>query len=311
LWILAILFIAVAAVSVKKNATPLRDELLGQFEPEVHPDFVKFPIDSTESRPFYLRRAAAEKLLEMMADAKAAGIDIKVVSATRTFNQQRRIWEAKWIGSQLVDGVNLEETLQDPVKRAREILRYSSMPGTSRHHWGTDVDLNELNNAWFKKGEGKQLYEWLISNASKYGYCQPYTSKKSGRAGYEEERWHWSYKPLSAEFLQLYKDSIQHSDLVGFKGALTTKKVKVIADYVLGIDESCLIKETPAIKPDRLLLDTLQTPMQKDSLKTLDSLGLDSLPVSYKLKPLDSAISDSAADSLPKTKIPIDSTKPN
>ena len=79
----------------------------------------------------------------------------------------------------------------EPVERARMILTYSSMPGTSRHHWGTDMDLNKDNNGYFATGEGLKVYEWLQAHAHEYGFCQPYTPKGPNRPeGYNEEKWH-------------------------------------------------------------------------------------------------------------------------
>jgi len=50
------------------------------------------------------------------------------------------------------------------------------MPGTSRHHWGSDVDLYSLEDIDFLKGNGKIIYQWLTDNAASYGFCQPYTA---------------------------------------------------------------------------------------------------------------------------------------
>ncbi len=64
------------------------------------------------------------------------------------------------------------------------------MPG-ARHHWGTDFDLNALNNAYFNTKDGKRIYDWLTQHAAEFGFCQPYTAKggPDGRPiGYEEEK---------------------------------------------------------------------------------------------------------------------------
>jgi LAS superfamily LD-carboxypeptidase LdcB len=94
---------------------------------------------------------------------------------------------------------NLKTTIKDPAARAKEILKYSSMPGTSRHHWGTDFDINKLTNSYYESGDGKIILDWLTAHASHYGFARPYTAGRSG--GYQEERWHWSYLPLSRKFL--------------------------------------------------------------------------------------------------------------
>ena len=60
----------------------------------------------------------------------------------------------------------------DSLKAAKTILLYSSMPTTSRHHWGTDMDINSLENSYFASGQGLKEYTWLKKNAAKFGFCQ-------------------------------------------------------------------------------------------------------------------------------------------
>lgn len=124
------------------------------------------------------------------------------------------------------------------------------MPGTSRHHWGTDIDLHEttlkgpaFNNSTFQNGRGKEFYSWLQKNAAKFGFCQPYTGTPEARNGgmykhgYQEERWHWSYRPLSAEYLYQYvtqKEKLIPSGYAGEKVA-----AKFYLDFVENVDPSC------------------------------------------------------------------------
>jgi LAS superfamily LD-carboxypeptidase LdcB len=109
------------------------------------------------------------------------------------------------------------------------------MPGTSRHHWGTDIDLNSLENSYFEVGEGLKVYQWLLQHAHEFGFCQPYTSKATGRTGYEEEKWHWSYTPLSVPLLQQYMNTITLEDISGFQGSETAAQLDVINTYVAGV----------------------------------------------------------------------------
>ena len=134
----------------------------------------------------------------------------------------------------MVEGKNLT-TISNLKERARLILLYSSMPGTSRHHWGTDMDLNALENSYFDSGDGLKAYQWLTAHAVEFGFCQPYTSKRNGRTGYEEEKWHWSYLPLSSELLTSYVNLVKYSDIKGFNGSETASKLKAIQNYVQGI----------------------------------------------------------------------------
>ena len=165
----------------------------------------------------------------MKVAAARDGITLRPVSATRNFAAQKAIWERKWNTSTLA-----------PVERARWILRYSSMPGTSRHHWGTDLDINSVNWREWEKPELAKVHAWLTRRAPEFGFCQPYTAKGPARpVGYEEERWHWSYVPLAKEFLRQYLGTVTTADIRGFLGAETAGAVRSIADYVEGVDPLC------------------------------------------------------------------------
>jgi LAS superfamily LD-carboxypeptidase LdcB len=161
-------------------------------------------------------------------------VELTIISATRNFEAQKRIWENKWEGRTQVEGKNLT-TVKDAKQRARLILLYSSMPSTSRHHWGTDMDLNSLENSFFESGQGLKIYKWLTAHGAEYGFCQPYTSKTGGRMGYEEEKWHWSYLPLSGLFLDEYKMQVTYKDIKGFAGSEVAQSIDVIKNYVMGV----------------------------------------------------------------------------
>ena len=215
--------------------------LMGKFNPSDHEDFVKIDPKYADREGRYIRKEAYESFLKMRTAALKDGVTLKIVSATRNFMSQKSIWEAKWTGKRLVeDKTNLAETVPDSKERALKILLFSSMPGTSRHHWGTDIDLNHLENSWFEKGEGLKLYNWLLAHAHEFGWCQPYTSKVHGRTGYEEEKWHWSYLPLSKNFTKHTKAFLSNDLIKGFKGAQVAGKINVIENYVLGINEACI-----------------------------------------------------------------------
>ncbi len=213
---------------------PSLDDLLGKVSPGSDPTFLKIS-DSFARGDQYLRKEASLAFEEMARAALKDGVKIIAISTTRNFNRQKQIWNAKWTGKRLVQGKNLAETSLSDSAKAMEILKYSSMPGTSRHHWGSDVDINALENDWFEAGEGKKIYEWMQKHAEEYGFCQPYTSKECGRTGYEEEKWHWSYEPISKPYLEAYLSKVKTEMITGFEGAHTAKEVQVIENYVQGI----------------------------------------------------------------------------
>ena len=176
----------------------------------------------------------------MFLAAQKEGHTLIIKSATRNFDYQKGIWERKWTGKTLLEGGINGADMVNPEARARKILLYSSMPGTSRHHWGTDIDLNSFNNDYFKKGAGVKLYQWMLKNASSFGFCQPYSNKVDGRTGYEEECWHWSYLPISELLTEYSRANLKNEMIQGFSGSETALKVDMVNNYVLGINTECL-----------------------------------------------------------------------
>lgn len=224
----------------KQNQVYSSEYLLGKFNPKTDTSFALIPMKYCSKEGMYLRKETIAAFVKMYDAAKKEDVNLKIISATRNFNDQKYIWEAKWNGSRLVNGKNLSQTIKDPVERAKTILRYSSMPGTSRHHWGTDMDLNSLENAYFTTAEGKKVYDWLKKNAAQFGFCQPYSVKNETRpTGYEEEKWHWSYTPLSALILKEYSQKIKLDNIAGFTGSETATKLNIIENYVKGINPEC------------------------------------------------------------------------
>jgi zinc D-Ala-D-Ala carboxypeptidase len=226
---------AAAADSVPKTPAPEvdADYLLGKFDPAQHPDFVSVGKPYSDKPGMSMRREAFEAFVKMWETAQKDGVTLKIISSTRNFDRQKEIWEGKWT----------RFAKDAPAERARalKILEYSSMPGASRHHWGTDIDLNDLNNPSFEPGGTyHKVYRWLDAHAAEYGFCQPYTPKGENRPnGYNEERWHWSYTPLSAPFLKQYLKLLSNADFKGFKGSEIAKELDVVENYVNGINETC------------------------------------------------------------------------
>mgnify|MGYP000886283321 CR=1 FL=1 len=214
--------------------------LMGRFTTSKHPDFTSVDLKHGNREGLYLRFDTYEAFIRMYDAAMKDGVKLTIISAARSFDYQKSIWEAKWSGKRLVNGRNLALTISDPVERAREILTYSSMPGTSRHHWGTDLDLNSMDPKYYETEAGKKIYQWLKTNAGTYGFCQPYCAKGEGRStGYEEEKWHWSYLPVSVKCTKAYAEKVTYGDISGFSGSAGAEQLRVIEDYVLGINTAC------------------------------------------------------------------------
>ncbi|MBT8305360.1 MAG: M15 family metallopeptidase [Maribacter sp.] len=154
-----------------------------------------------------LRKEAHDAFLEMKKAAYSAGIDIKVVSSYRNFDKQESIWERKYMRYTEDDGM-------DPLKAIDKIIEYSTIPGTSRHHWGTDIDLID----GYRKIEGDVLVpekfenggpfedfkNWMDENSKKFDFFLVYTNDPK-RRGFKYEPWHYSYAPISIPMLTAYR----------------------------------------------------------------------------------------------------------
>lgn len=214
--------------------------LLGKFDASKHKDFIRINSPFALQSNMYLQKEVLDAFILMHDAAKLDGVNLQILSATRSFNRQKTIWENKWKGISAVNGKNLAVSIPDFEKRAIEILRFSSMPGTSRHHWGTDIDINSLSPSYFKSGRGLKEYTWLVENAHKFGFAQPYKDKGNSRIfGYEDEPWHWSYLPLACKFYKAYSELVTYEDVKGFHGDVVAEKIDVISKYVLSVYEDC------------------------------------------------------------------------
>jgi len=215
--------------------------LMGHFNPKKMAGFVRIPRKYASRSGMYLREEALEAFIKMRAAARKEGVYLKIRSATRNFSNQKSIWEKKWLGKRrLSDGTNVAKDIANPKQKALKILEYSSMPGTSRHHWGTDIDLNSFNNKWFEKGRGLAHFQWMNANAATYGFYRPYTAKNATRPnGYNEEKWHWSYAPLSVPMIQEAQKILKDHHINGFLGSETAAQIGVVQHYILGVNKSC------------------------------------------------------------------------
>jgi len=219
------------------------DLLLGKVNPEGHPLFVEVCPSVSDEPGKFMHRDAYSAFLKMHEAAAAEGVDLTIVSAMRTFSDQKRIWNNKWKGRvELQDGINAAN-IADPFERALEILRYSAMPGTSRHHWGTDIDLNSVEPEFFQAPNGQIIYKWLKNNAGKFGFCQPYSPIGDSRwGGYEEELWHWSYKPVAALYLHAFEQKVSYDHIRGFQGWENAWELRIIRNFVMNVNRDCRLQ---------------------------------------------------------------------
>ena len=161
----------------------------------------------------------------MCAQATKDGFELCIASAFRSFDSQLRIWNEKVTGVRVIrDEKGNILSKQDfealpSLQRLTMLLRWSALPGTSRHHWGTDLDIYdkksippgyklsltpqeaEKNGVFFK------FNQWLESNLEMFSFSRPYVKDLGG---VRPEWWHISYAPLASQFERLdYLDELK------------------------------------------------------------------------------------------------------
>lgn len=170
-------------------------ELIGQGKPNL--------VSGTDYR---LRPEAATAFERLKKAAALDGIAIKVVSSYRDYAHQNRIWDRKY--------KRFRESGLTPEQTVQKIIEYSTIPGTSRHHWGTDLDLIDgskkvtgdvlVPTKFHGTGPFCKLKEWMDRHANTYGFYLVYTDVPK-RKGFKYEPWHYSYAPLSKGYLEAYR----------------------------------------------------------------------------------------------------------
>ncbi|HSB96658.1 MAG TPA: M15 family metallopeptidase [Spongiibacteraceae bacterium] len=168
-------------------------------------------------------------------DASAAGFDLAIASGYRDYSRQLAIWNAKARGERPVfdsDGVPLQLADLDEWTQVQAILRWSALPGASRHHWGTDIDVYDraavpdhyrvllTPEEVAPDGPFGPLHRWLdqrIAEDASYGFFRPYDRDRGGIA---PERWHLSYAPTAARYQRQLRAELLLDELDGSTLAL-------------------------------------------------------------------------------------------
>ena len=140
------------------------------------------------------------------------GYDLQIASAFRSFERQLVIWNSKVRGDRPVldeQGQPLNIKNLSEKEKVFAIMRWSALPGCSRHHWGTDMDiwdsaavpldyvLQLSPDEYQQDGPFYDLSCWLEEHAEAFGFVRPYAID---RGGVSPEPWHLSYAPVAQVF---------------------------------------------------------------------------------------------------------------
>jgi LAS superfamily LD-carboxypeptidase LdcB len=199
-----------------------------------------------------LHAAAVRPFLALRDAAMRDGFDVAVVSSFRDFERQRLIWNAKYRGERPARdrrGCPVQMGSLDPGARVETILLWSALPGASRHHWGSDIDVADggviaagyqprLEVGEFRRGGPfAPLSAWLAANMRRFGFYRPYTRRGSG---VQPEPWHLSYAPVSQPALRrmtvrLLAEAIEGNGVEG-EAEILARLPSIRERYVQGVD---------------------------------------------------------------------------
>ena len=188
------------------------------------PDKDKFTLDQVTGRArdhvselsdpaCTLHKDVIAPFLAMRAAAAADGIDLVAFSSFRDFDRQLAIWNGKFRGDRPLQdraGRSIDVLALSAAERVAAILWWSALPGASRHHWGTDIDVMDANARpagyrlqvvpaeYAPDGPFARLTTWLDAHMHAFGFFRPYASD---RGGVSPEPWHLSYAPVAVRAL--------------------------------------------------------------------------------------------------------------
>jgi LAS superfamily LD-carboxypeptidase LdcB len=195
---------------------------------------------------------AVTSFLALRDAAARDGIDLRAVSSYRDFDRQVALWNRKWRGERVLyarDGRPLDHARLSEQQLVDAILAWSAIPGGSRHHWGTDVDVIDqaampegyevqlLPSEYARDGVFARLTGWLDRHMSRFGFFRPYGSDRGG-AGVEP--WHLSYAPIASEAMEalslsVLRTAIVQGDMLG-KEAVLDRLPEIYTRFILAID---------------------------------------------------------------------------
>jgi LAS superfamily LD-carboxypeptidase LdcB len=180
-----------------------------------------------------VHRDVVGPFLQLQEAAREAGFDLQILSGFRSFLRQLSIWNRKAGGELPVldsRAVPLDIASLSSKELVFAILRWSALPGASRHHWGTELDVFDaaaspegyevqlVPEEVGQEGMFGPLHEWLdqrIRASESFGFFRPYDRDRNGVA---PERWHLSCAPVASAFeagltVPLLRRSVEAADM--------------------------------------------------------------------------------------------------
>lgn len=190
-----------------------------------------------------LERRTAKAFVALQQAAAKQGFNLQICSGWRPFERQLRIFNGKACGQRPLqnrEGELLQANQLSHADLLDAILTWSALPGASRHHWGTDLDLFDANSIeqselklepweYQQGGPNYALSQWLIENMQQYGFFHPYQQDLGGVA---PEPWHISYAPVAVAALSNFSAKLLEQTLINSEIELKSTILAQLPDLV-------------------------------------------------------------------------------
>ncbi|MGF1753871.1 M15 family metallopeptidase [Vibrio makurazakiensis] len=201
---------------------------------------------------FLIHPDVEKDLHRLVTAAQEAGFKLEIASGYRNFERQSAIWNGKFSGKRVILDSNSQEI--DPASLSDEqklyaILRWSALPGASRHHWGCEFDVFARNllpqgsqlqlEPWeYFSGHQQEFYLWLKANLNSYGFFFPYSSDLGGVA---IEPWHISHRETSSQCLSQLSKTVLESQLaqqpILGQGVIIKNMERIYTRFIININD--------------------------------------------------------------------------
>lgn len=206
------------------------------------PELVEF------QKSYFVHKDIVVDLTRLCASARDCGFELRLESAYRPFERQLSIWNRKANGElPLLDAAgNPMERPQDEEELMYAILTWSALPGASRHHLGTDLDVVDANAC--PEGYEVQLtpdectgmfgkfHEFLdvhFATDGAFGFNRVFVP---GRGKIKPELWHIAHLPTSRRLLESFslealRDIYREID-IACKRVILARLDKLAEDFI-------------------------------------------------------------------------------
>lgn len=205
----------------------------------------------------YFHKNGIQDLLELKHAAQQCNFDLRIASGFRSYQRQLEIWNSKALGQNPILDINGQPIIYhdlSPKEIIFTILRWSALPGCSRHHWGTDVDVYDLSalpdpNYEIKlipeevspEGLFGPFHQWLdqkISKDNTFPFYRPYEIDSGGVA---PEKWHLSHKSLAQNYqkkftFKFFVNTIENSN-IALKETVLQNGKEIYENYIFNDTE--------------------------------------------------------------------------